>query len=1130
MNNLLQLLCNIALERVFAKSHEAALGETAHLEIENPLAHLEKPVSHVATVPSHQTPSLQPVEIPVDPLVGRAIHRCPKQLHDFGKSVNVTFKVELEHIVVTPSEGSVPDWQSKCKEFLSEMFSKCEMHVPKEIEKEMRKKFGTYKHEHAFISDLRSETNESACYILAGEVEVLNALQHHKDSIESSVEETLELSAEEYDFIKELKFKRITYNYPSVHCVLRTTPKFKASLKGPLLHVEKAKKELAQIIQDLKVISVVTDQKIVDHFATTEGKKLLKEYIKTKACPVVPSFHYKSVAPIQVASQTVDTVLSLVLICESAHSGWANSVANDLKQEFRCSEVQVPENLLLIDKMKEYQDLILQLKKDHQIRIVYIEFEKKIFVYGFGESVTATVTNLEAFLQKRKSLSTPLSLPVSQLLGKAFQKRSHGLDQILTTCNQNLSYSFSDDKTEILIESKVFIKGDWKQQLQASLMRYIGTFSVVEIAFNHDALQNILEYLADKEQSQQTPFAFDLQVDLIEIAGENSVIETVKRRVEELSSSCAILTRKVRVQPALHAYLTQVQLETIKKNHPDLTIFLDTSALTIQGPRAELSELDELQSAYLKFTTVSATTDPLLAEFLCEEYGQEFLKSFLDSRQLSSSIAIFQTVSNVPHLDFLCDDASEEAVRTVVRDLQSVITIGKVSLPELLRQPNIQAPVKARLIEFYKKLVTLHNVICSLGSEKIEFGGKVDDVEKAVEKMKTFVKEECTTVKHVQLSKLQWTLIQKGECWIREIQQWLHKVEPLENVSQIIQLRVHLKGEDSKVTAAHKRLLQLRDSLITDSIKVVALGACKFFQSEYAKTTILPGIENHYSVCIETVQFENAEPDKIKSTSISQVCSANEFCCVSTKFEKTGNFVTFEVYIGDLTEFEADVIVNPANCKLMHSGGLAAAIVKKGGQEIQKDCSQHIQSKVYDLDEGDVFFSNVVGKLPCKAIVHAVGPRWQVKSTDHDYEKSRLRNAVTNSLAKAKHYNSIAFPAISSGIFQYPIDQCALAHIEASMNFFKTTKTILKVVSFVVNDQAHARAFHSALSQFFLDKVIPLYLDTCIYDLVPSSTTSKVMLKKTQPKKPKAPKVPSLLQEDLFSTKVSLIHCYSFTM
>ena len=1093
----------VFLERVVARDHESELGKTAH---EDQVAYVKHPVECMAFS------QIQPVELQVDSLICRAIHQFPKQLDNFGKSVNVTFIVQLDHIVVTLSKSAHTNWRSMCEEFLSKTYSKCKMEVPKELGEEMRKKFGTYKHEYAFTSESMNETNQSVCYILAGDVKALEALQEHKKTLLSSVEDTLDLSAEAYDFVKELKEDKIRSDYPSVQFVLHVTPKFKISFKGPLFQVEKAKNELTQFVQNLKIIPVEMDQKLVDHFASTEGKKQLKEFIYMKHCPMVPSFGCRSITLTHSSEGKVTdenvTMLSLAFICESVHSDFASSVMNDLIKESRCEEISVPENLSSsINKMKEYKTLISQLKRNHHTVITYNASEKTIFVYGFSEGVTVTVTSLENFIQQRKSLSAPLVLSVSKLLCKALQKHPQNLEQIIADCNTSLSYTFSDDEMEILISCKGIIEGDWKHQLRAAIQKYTNKFLLVKISYNCDAEKEISKYLSDIVQSQQAPFAFDLQIEstLVEIVGESGVLDGVKKEVEKISSLYANLSRKFPVQPLLHAYLTQVKLQVIKMNHPDLKFSLDADILLVEGPQAKLSELDEHLSKYLNFVSMSITTDTLLVEFLSEGYGKEFLKTFLDSKG-GIPIAIYSATSK---LDFLCNYADEDAVQAVVVDLRLAISVKNIPLPQSLTQSNPQ--VRARLEEFCSKIKKDYYVVLSLGLEIIEIGGKVDDVAKAAKEMNDFVLDVSTTKLDVQLSSPQWKLIQKDELWIQKIKQFIYKVDDLEDGSQITQVRVHLKGEDSKVTTAYEQLLELRDSVKIDSINVSAPGACKYLQLKLTKTTILSGIESQFSVCIETVSQRNAVIG-----SASQVYDATEYCRVSTQFEKTGSTVIFKVYTGDLTKFKADVIVNPANRSLAHSGGLAAAIVKKGGEEIQTDCNQYVLSLSCKLNDGDVYFSSVVGQLQCKAIVHAVGPEWQTRSKNHKYEKEHLRKAVINSLARATNYNSIAFPAISSGIFQYPIDECAFVLTETAINYFGTAKTVLKEVSFVVSDQAQVRAFYRALSQFFPGKVISMYLDT---DINPSPANS-VMLKDVQPMKMRAP---CLLQGDLFSTKVLAI-------
>ena len=111
---------------------------------------------------------------------------------------------------------------------------------------------------------------------------------------------------------------------------------------------------------------------------------------------------------------------------------------------------------------------------------------------------------------------------------------------------------------------------------------------------------------------------------------------------------------------------------------------------------------------------------------------------------------------------------------------------------------------------------------------------------------------------------------------------------------------------------------------------------------------------------------------------------------------------------GDITEREVDAIVNAANSYLRHGGGVAAAIVRKGGAIIQQE-----SNKIGFVPIGSAAITTA-GKLSCKAIIHAVGPRMGEGDEDN-----KLRKAVRSSLILAleKGYASISMPAISSGIF-----------------------------------------------------------------------------------------------------------------
>jgi len=115
---------------------------------------------------------------------------------------------------------------------------------------------------------------------------------------------------------------------------------------------------------------------------------------------------------------------------------------------------------------------------------------------------------------------------------------------------------------------------------------------------------------------------------------------------------------------------------------------------------------------------------------------------------------------------------------------------------------------------------------------------------------------------------------------------------------------------------------------------------------------------------------------------------------------------------GDLTREEVDAIVNAANSQLLHGGGLAGAIVRRGGHVIQEE-----SLAVAPVAVGHTAVTGA-GQLPCRWVIHAVGPRW-----GEGDEERKLRSAVRSSLDRAAELEaqSVALPAISTGIFGYPL-------------------------------------------------------------------------------------------------------------
>jgi len=144
-----------------------------------------------------------------------------------------------------------------------------------------------------------------------------------------------------------------------------------------------------------------------------------------------------------------------------------------------------------------------------------------------------------------------------------------------------------------------------------------------------------------------------------------------------------------------------------------------------------------------------------------------------------------------------------------------------------------------------------------------------------------------------------------------------------------------------------------------------------------------------------------------------------------------------ELVQGDITELNTDAIVNAANSQLQHGGGVAWAIANKGGPSIQRE-----SDKLRYCPVGNAVITTA-GTLKAKYVIHAVGPR--MGEGDED---AKLKNATLSALKLAdKHkLKSIAFPAISTGIYKFPVDRCADIMLNATMEYCNKETGLQKVV------------------------------------------------------------------------------------
>ena len=139
----------------------------------------------------------------------------------------------------------------------------------------------------------------------------------------------------------------------------------------------------------------------------------------------------------------------------------------------------------------------------------------------------------------------------------------------------------------------------------------------------------------------------------------------------------------------------------------------------------------------------------------------------------------------------------------------------------------------------------------------------------------------------------------------------------------------------------------------------------------------------------------------------------------------------FEVVTGDLLAEPVDAIVNAANGRLAHGGGVAAAIARAAGPALEED-GDRIVGERGTIPVGDAVVTTA-GRLPFRGVIHAVGPHQGLGQ-----EEDLLAQALAAALLRAheRGWSSVSFPAVSSGIFAVPLEVCARAYVRAVRGFF----------------------------------------------------------------------------------------------
>ncbi|XP_053199298.1 protein mono-ADP-ribosyltransferase PARP14-like isoform X2 [Scomber japonicus] len=251
---------------------------------------------------------------------------------------------------------------------------------------------------------------------------------------------------------------------------------------------------------------------------------------------------------------------------------------------------------------------------------------------------------------------------------------------------------------------------------------------------------------------------------------------------------------------------------------------------------------------------------------------------------------------------------------------------------------------------------------------------------------------------------------------------------------------VMLEGPSRKVTEVRNRLGPFLDSLVEDRVSIDLPGAVRYFLSHSGRDNLLN--VGHSQKCIIKL---HEQPHSAEGITFASYCLHDGLQVL--------------VCQGDITKQDADALVNAANEDLDHCGGVAAALSKAGGPEVQKE-SRAIVKQVGKIPTGDVVVTTG-GNLNCKKMLHAVGP---VGGKSGGRERVLLEKTAESALdlAEQMEFKSIAMPCISSGVFGVPVRVCSEAIVTAVKKFGSQGGRSLSKIILIDNRGEVVRAMQEA--------------------------------------------------------------------
>ena len=643
---------------------------------------------------------------------------------------------------------------------------------------------------------------------------------------------------------------------------------------------------------------------------------------------------------------------------------------------------------------------------------------------------------------------SPIVRKESRVMANFVQRCSPSLKELLKQFHVTINYDTDDEVGFIHILPSIGSEQvrNWREECDAKIASFFKALSSISLLVQPELLPKVKE-VVEHNSNTSLCIGFAKNYTILNVAGKSNEVTRFVKKIKHIEDTELPRKDTISLDAKKIAYI-KAQADDLSKDHPNIhfEIITDDNKIIVTGKKED----NEAFKKSIKQITVSSVTVLLSKEML------DFLFSVKDHTIIGKLLQDQEDDSCAPYFDqqskklFIVASDKPTANR-LAKHLQQSMDY------EVIRNPN-KATEDKQFLALCDQLEEVNDVYIEILPTEIRIAGRCEHTKAIKQNLEEYIQKKYFGKRKIAVSKGHWIFI--SQHLHQEWDKITHKLETdtgYEDVMAQYPLitddnpTILLEGEESLITVLYEEITNLIKSVCTNTLIFDRPGLFNFLTTKHAKLAI-KGIEASIPAYIEVTIKALEATDKSNYEANKKV--SNEVCKGVTKEGKRVTLIK-----GEIENFKVDVIVNAANNELSHAAGVALAISKRGGPKIQKDSHKFIKTHGKILD-GDAVIREEVGDLPCKRIIHAVGPVWQGGT---HLEDRMLKRVCTKSLALAQYHESISFPAISSGLFKFPLNICARTIIGAFSTWSEQFPHVpLKDIYVIVHSHA-VQAFKDAM-------------------------------------------------------------------